>query len=223
MVMEKSDVTVVVVPRERFSHAIASLDSIERNNEAPFELLYVDGHGPRELDRRAADGRLRLIRRGHSLSPNAARNLALPHVTTKYLSLRRQRRDRFPGLARGSGGLRRDARRHRRLSPHLRGRSLQRRPPCRRGAAVEVHGARPPLADGAAPQEPSAARQGQPAPGGRSHRAQRVPRRPGPDGCLRPERSSRRRSAEHGRGDGLLDRRGPERRLDDVRAGQPGE
>jgi GT2 family glycosyltransferase len=85
MVMEKSDVTVVVVPRERFSHAIASLDSIERNNEAPFELLYVDGHGPRELDRRAADGRLRLIRRGHSLSPNAARNLALPHVTTKYL------------------------------------------------------------------------------------------------------------------------------------------
>ena len=84
------DVTVVVVPRERFSHALASLESIQQNTDGPFELIYIDGHGPpelaRELERRAAAGPFRLIRSDHYLSPNAARNLALPHVTTKYLA-----------------------------------------------------------------------------------------------------------------------------------------
>ena len=85
-----NDVTVVVVPRERFSHALASLESIQQNTDGPFELIYIDGHGPpelaRELERRAAAGPFRLIRSDHYLSPNAARNLALPHVTTKYLA-----------------------------------------------------------------------------------------------------------------------------------------
>ncbi len=39
-----NDMTVVVVPRERFSHALASLDSIERHTDGPFDPIVVDGH-----------------------------------------------------------------------------------------------------------------------------------------------------------------------------------
>ncbi len=87
--MGPGDVTVVVVPRERFSDALRSLDSIERNTDRPYELIYIDGNSPADLagalQRRAAQGNFRLIRSEQHLSPNAARNLALPHVTTKYL------------------------------------------------------------------------------------------------------------------------------------------
>ncbi len=84
-----ADVTLVVVPRERFSYALRSLDSIERNTDPPYELIVIDGNSPPDLaaalQRRAAEGNVRLIRSEQHLSPNAARNLALPHVTTPYL------------------------------------------------------------------------------------------------------------------------------------------
>ncbi len=87
--MARTDVTVVVVPRERFSLALASLESILGNTEPPFELLYIDGHSPAHvsaaLQDRADQHGFRLIRSDGFLSPNAARNLALPHVSTPYL------------------------------------------------------------------------------------------------------------------------------------------
>ena len=45
------NVTIVVVPRERFSHAQESLESIYEHTKAPFELVYVDGRSPKRLSR----------------------------------------------------------------------------------------------------------------------------------------------------------------------------
>jgi hypothetical protein len=36
-------VTIVVVPRERFSYARTSLESVYANTHVPFRLIYVDG------------------------------------------------------------------------------------------------------------------------------------------------------------------------------------
>ena len=40
-------VTVVVSPRERFNYTEQSLNSIYKNTEIPFELIYIDGNSPR--------------------------------------------------------------------------------------------------------------------------------------------------------------------------------
>jgi len=88
-VMDQINVTVVVVPRERFSFALTSLDSIVQNTDVPFELIYIDGNSPPDLARalqaKAEERKFQLIRTEHYLSPNAARNLALAFVKTKYL------------------------------------------------------------------------------------------------------------------------------------------
>ena len=77
--MVRPQATVVVVPRERFSFASASLESIFENTSPPFELVYVDGASPprlrRYLEAQARQRSFRLIRTEHYLSPNRARNL----------------------------------------------------------------------------------------------------------------------------------------------------
>jgi GT2 family glycosyltransferase len=82
-------VTVAIVPRERFSFAQRSLDSILARTRRPFELLYVDGCSPPPVrdyvKQKAAQHQFRLIRAEHYLSPNAARNLAAAQVRTKYV------------------------------------------------------------------------------------------------------------------------------------------
>ena len=42
----KSRVTVVVVARESFAHAVRSLGSLYRHAGVPFELIYMDGGMP---------------------------------------------------------------------------------------------------------------------------------------------------------------------------------
>ena len=78
-----------MVPRERFSHAKHSLESVYKNTDYPFELVYVDGNSPppvkRYLEETAARHRFKLIRRDEYLSPNQARNVGLKEVRTKYV------------------------------------------------------------------------------------------------------------------------------------------
>lgn len=87
--MSEADVTIVVVPRERFSYTRQSLESIYQNTRFPFDLVYVDGNSPPEIKRYLeAESRgkgFRLIRTDHYLSPNQARNLGLAHVRTRYV------------------------------------------------------------------------------------------------------------------------------------------
>jgi GT2 family glycosyltransferase len=80
--------TIIVVPRERFGSTFESLDSMFANTAQPYSLIYVDAGSPPDVARRlAALARERgfmLLRCDSYLSPNQARNLALPRVDTKY-------------------------------------------------------------------------------------------------------------------------------------------
>jgi len=87
--MNTPQVTIVVSPRERFSETKKSLESIYEYTTTPFNLIYVDGNSPREiqeyLQHKSQEKGFKLIRTEYYLSPNQARNLAIPHVDTKYL------------------------------------------------------------------------------------------------------------------------------------------
>ncbi|MEW5860939.1 MAG: glycosyltransferase [Cyanobacteriota bacterium] len=82
-------VTIVVSPRERFSYARESLESIYEHTSVPFKLVYVDGGSPahiqRYLQQQASEKGFQIIRTDYYLTPNRARNLGLSQVTTKYL------------------------------------------------------------------------------------------------------------------------------------------
>lgn len=81
-------VTVVVVPRERFSMTRRSLESIYQHTPGDVPLIYVDGGSPRSVRRylqgEAQKGKIQLIRTNHYLSPNQARNIGFRAVQTKY-------------------------------------------------------------------------------------------------------------------------------------------
>lgn len=81
-------VTLIVTPRERFSQAIASLESICAHTSVPFRLLYVDVGSPpatlQKIEALCAERKFELIRSDRHLIPNQARNLAIPRVTTRY-------------------------------------------------------------------------------------------------------------------------------------------
>ena len=85
----EAQVTVVVVPRERFSCTRESLESIYEYTEAPFKLIYVDGNSPNKvqhyLQEQAQEKGFQLIRTDYYLTPNHARNLGLAQVDTKYV------------------------------------------------------------------------------------------------------------------------------------------
>jgi GT2 family glycosyltransferase len=83
------EVTIIVSPRERFSHTRESLESIYEHTEYPFQLIYVDGGSPRHikdyLAEQAKQKQFQLIRTDYYLSPNRARNMGLCQVTSKYV------------------------------------------------------------------------------------------------------------------------------------------
>jgi GT2 family glycosyltransferase len=84
-----SRATIVVVPRERFSKARESLESLFANTAPPYELIYVDGGSPAPLRdwlaEEARSRRFRLLRYDRYLSPNEARNIGLAEVATEYV------------------------------------------------------------------------------------------------------------------------------------------
>jgi GT2 family glycosyltransferase len=83
------EVTIVVVPRERFQFAERSLESLYENTSFPFNLVYVDNNSPvklrRYLESQAQTKGFQLVRSDYYLSPNQARNLGLRHVHSKYV------------------------------------------------------------------------------------------------------------------------------------------
>jgi GT2 family glycosyltransferase len=82
-------VTLIVTQRERMSASLRSLDTVLADRAEPFRLIYVDGGSPEParsaLQSRAAQEGFTLVRRDEPLWPNAARNIALPHVDTEYV------------------------------------------------------------------------------------------------------------------------------------------
>ncbi|MBW4517916.1 MAG: glycosyltransferase [Timaviella obliquedivisa GSE-PSE-MK23-08B] len=86
---QEPQVTIVVVPRERFSCTRDSLESIYEYTTLPFQLVYVDGNSPQKvhhyLKEKADERDFQLIRTDNYLSPNQARNLGLSYVQTRYV------------------------------------------------------------------------------------------------------------------------------------------
>ena len=90
MSITKPQVTIIVVPRERFSYTRESLESIYQcNNSYPFDLVYVDGNSPQHIQnylaQQARSKQFKLIRVNNYLSPNQARNIGLQVARTKYV------------------------------------------------------------------------------------------------------------------------------------------
>jgi GT2 family glycosyltransferase len=85
----KPEVSIVVVPRERFGLTRRSLESLYAHTPDPFSLVYVDGGAPasvrRYLEAQSRERGFRLLRTERYLAPNEARNLALPHVRGEYV------------------------------------------------------------------------------------------------------------------------------------------
>jgi hypothetical protein len=81
--------TVVVVPRERFSRAVPSLEVLYERTDPPFDLVYVDGGGGpgvrRALGRLVRERGHTLVRSRRWLTPNEARNLGATLVSTRYV------------------------------------------------------------------------------------------------------------------------------------------
>ena len=82
--MNEKKVTLIVVPRERFSYTRESLESIYQCTKYPFDLIYVDGNSPEHiknyLQQKAQSEQFQLVRTKHYLSPNQARNIGLQQV-----------------------------------------------------------------------------------------------------------------------------------------------
>jgi GT2 family glycosyltransferase len=86
---EQPMVTIVVVPRERFSYSQQSLESIYAETDYPFELVYVDGGSSpvlkAYLEAQSHEKQFKLIRTEHFLSPNRARNIGIQAANGKYI------------------------------------------------------------------------------------------------------------------------------------------
>ena len=88
--MTDPNVTIVVVPRERFSYAPTSLESVYEHTQIPFKLIYVDGNSPEKskmyLEEQAHSKGFKLLRTDRYLYPNQARNIGAQHADTKYIA-----------------------------------------------------------------------------------------------------------------------------------------
>ncbi len=84
MITEQPKVTLIVGPRERFSYARQSLESIYANTEYPFDLVYVDVCSPKPvrqyLEQKAKEKSFKLLHTDYYISPNQARNVGLRYV-----------------------------------------------------------------------------------------------------------------------------------------------
>lgn len=87
--MMSPEITIIVTPRERFSHARTSLESLYAHTRVPFRLVYIDGGSPtsvREfLAERSRRWQFDLIRSERYLTPNQARNVGLSRASTPYV------------------------------------------------------------------------------------------------------------------------------------------
>ncbi|WNZ27626.1 glycosyltransferase [Leptolyngbya sp. NK1-12] len=82
--MSQPNVVLIVGPRERFSSTQTSLESIYRDTDYPFDLVYVDVCTPplirRYLEAQAQEKQFKLLRTDYFVSPSQAKNVGLRYV-----------------------------------------------------------------------------------------------------------------------------------------------
>ncbi|MGH9400221.1 MAG: glycosyltransferase family 2 protein, partial [Thermoanaerobaculia bacterium] len=83
------ETTIVVVPRERFAVTRRALETLYRETDYPFRLVYVDAGSPAEiaryLEEQARQRGFELLRFDRYLSPNEARNLGAARASGRYV------------------------------------------------------------------------------------------------------------------------------------------
>lgn len=88
--MLQPQVTIIVVPRERFQFTQKSLESLYDNTQYPFRLIYVDNNSPGHIQsylEKASEAKgFEHVRSPYYLSPNQARNAGLRRVKTPYVA-----------------------------------------------------------------------------------------------------------------------------------------
>lgn len=86
--MKSPEVTIVMNPRDRFSYTDESIELLYKYTNMPFHLIFVDGNFPevmrKKIDRLAKEKNFQVIRVDRFLSPNEAKNLAIPYLKGKY-------------------------------------------------------------------------------------------------------------------------------------------
>ena len=86
--MKNDSVTLVIVPRERFSLSVASLKDVLANTPRNVPVIYVEGNPPRKVRHRlhiAGGDRVQFISTNGYVSPNQARNIGFRLVGTEYV------------------------------------------------------------------------------------------------------------------------------------------
>lgn len=87
--MESPQVTIIVVPQERFSYTERTLESLYQHTHVPFSLVYIDGNCPSQvrgyLKEQSQSKGFMLVRSDRYLTPNQARNMGLSYARTKYV------------------------------------------------------------------------------------------------------------------------------------------
>jgi cellulose synthase/poly-beta-1,6-N-acetylglucosamine synthase-like glycosyltransferase len=88
--MSTPEVTVVMVPRERYSAILPAIDSLYENTaDVAFRFIYVDGCVPEfirtEVEKKAAERGFEFIHKDYPIAPNEARNLGCQRADTPYV------------------------------------------------------------------------------------------------------------------------------------------
>jgi glycosyltransferase involved in cell wall biosynthesis len=87
--LSHKDITIVMVPYERYSVFPQAVDELYRSIQTPFNLLVVEGNAPEDVrikleKRQAQHANMTIIYTNHSPGLANAFNLALPHCKTPY-------------------------------------------------------------------------------------------------------------------------------------------
>jgi GT2 family glycosyltransferase len=88
--MSTNEITIVMVPRERYSGIAKAIETLyEHTENAQFKLVVVDGGLPENvrtfIERESHDRGFMFIHKDYPLTPNEARNIGLKHVKTTYV------------------------------------------------------------------------------------------------------------------------------------------
>lgn len=79
-----------MVARDRWTQTPTTLDLLIERTDPRHDIVLVDAHAPRDvaraLDRRAATGRVRVVRRNRHLAANTARNLGVDGARTEWIA-----------------------------------------------------------------------------------------------------------------------------------------
>lgn len=85
-----TDVSICIVPRERFSCAVDSLNNVISNTAGKYKLVYVDANSPPVIAAQLAaicrEHDFTYIREERYMSPNEARNVGLNAIDTTFVA-----------------------------------------------------------------------------------------------------------------------------------------